>query len=86
MPGTQQPLSKTSIDDLLSFTGRLQEECEEKSFKFSFNGKEIIMRDVAGKIIFWLSKFKEAGDIAVNFDPVHASLPWAGFRFLLQVR
>lgn len=39
-----------------------------------------------GKIVFWLSKFKDVGDIAVNFDPVHASLPWAGIRFLLQVR
>ncbi|CAG9956002.1 unnamed protein product [Clonostachys rosea f. rosea IK726] len=28
-------------------------------------------------------KFKEVGDIAVNFDPVHAALPWAAFRFLL---
>lgn len=49
-------------------------------------GEEIILRDVAGKALFWLSKFKEVGDIAVNFDPVHASLPWAAVRFLLQVR
>jgi ankyrin repeat domain-containing protein 50 len=44
------------------------------------------MRDVAEKVIVWINKFKEIGDIAVSSDPVHAALPWAGVRFLLQVR
>jgi hypothetical protein len=47
--------------------------------------RNIILRDVAEKIVFWLDKFKEVGDVAVNFDPVHAALPWAGVRLLLQV-
>jgi hypothetical protein len=80
----QQPLSKT-LEELISITRRKQEECEKKSHKFRFRGREIILRDIAGKIIIWLNKFKEIGDIAVNFDPVHASLPWVGVRFLLQV-
>lgn len=42
------------------------------------------MRDIAGKLIGWLDTFKLVGDIMVNFDPVHAALPWAGVRFLLQ--
>jgi ankyrin repeat domain-containing protein 50 len=37
-------------------------------------------------MILWLNKFKDIGDIAVSFDPIHASLPWAGVRLLLQVR
>lgn len=49
------------------------------------NGRQIILRDVAEKIIVWIDRFKQVGDIAVNFDPVHASLPWAGIRFLLEV-
>ena len=73
------------IEELLDLTTKVQDKCQSKSYKFPFKGKEIIMRDVAGKIIFWLNKFKEVGDVAVNFDPVHASLPWAGVRFLLQV-
>jgi len=81
---TQKPFSET-IQELLDLTTKVQDKCQSKSYKFSFKGKEIIMRDVAGKIIFWLNKFKEVGDVAVNFDPVHASLPWAGVRFLLQV-
>lgn len=80
----QKPFSET-MQELLDLTTKVQDKCQSKSYKFSFKGKEIIMRDVAGKIIFWLNKFKEVGDVAVNFDPVHASLPWAGVRFLLQV-
>jgi hypothetical protein len=29
--------------------------------------------------------FKQVGDVAVQYDPAHAALPWAGIRFLLQV-
>jgi hypothetical protein len=81
---TQRPLSER-IEELVSITRKKQHECEEESYKFCFQGKEIILRDVAEKIVFWLNKFKDVGDVAVNFDPVHASLPWAGVRFLLQV-
>ncbi|KAI5790570.1 hypothetical protein FPQ18DRAFT_277531, partial [Pyronema domesticum] len=37
------------------------------------------------KLLGWMDRFKEIGDIIVQFDPVHAALPWAGFRFLLKV-
>jgi hypothetical protein len=33
----------------------------------------------------WVSKFKAVGDMAVQYDPAHAALPWAGVRVLLQV-
>lgn len=77
LPGT--------IEELVSITRKKQDECEKKSYKFRFQGKEIILRDVAEKIVVWLDKFKAVGDVVVNFDPVHAGLPWAGVRFLLQV-
>ncbi|KAF8417291.1 hypothetical protein EV426DRAFT_711742 [Tirmania nivea] len=32
-----------------------------------------------------VNRFKEIGDIIVQFDPGHAALPWAGFRFLLKI-
>jgi ankyrin repeat domain-containing protein 50 len=81
---TQSPLSGR-IEELVSITRMKQGECEKKSYKFCFQGKEIILRDVAEKIVFWLDKFKAVGDVIANFDPVHASLPWAGVRLLLQV-
>lgn len=62
-----------------------QTECDDKRWRFEINGRQIILRDIAQKIIAWIDKFKQIGDIAVNFDPVHASLPWAGIRFLLEV-
>ncbi|KAK2603132.1 hypothetical protein N8I77_009612 [Diaporthe amygdali] len=43
------------------------------------------IRVLISRIITCLRRFKEVGDIAVSFDPSHASLPWAAFRFLLEV-
>lgn len=60
--------------------------CLQKRWKFKkTNGEEIILRDVVEKIIVWLDKFKAVGDAAIQYDPAHAALAWAGVRFLLQV-
>jgi ankyrin repeat domain-containing protein 50 len=40
----------------------------------------------ADKVLLWLDRFKSMGDIAVNADPIHTGLPWAGIRLLLEVR
>lgn len=48
------------------------------------NNKVVIVRDVLEKITRWVVRFREIGDVAVQFDPAHASLPWAAVRFLLQ--
>lgn len=74
------------IDQLRDVVQQKRDECLKQRWKFHFQGREIILRDVAEKLIFGINKFKEIGDVAVNFDPVHAALPWAGVRFLLQVR
>ena len=49
------------------------------------SGEIVIMRDVFAKFVRWIDMFKEIGDVAVQYDPVHAALPWAGIRFILQV-
>lgn len=49
------------------------------------NGDTIIVRDVLEKIVRWIEKFKDTGDIIVQYDPSHAALPWAAVRFLLQI-
>ena len=54
--------------------------------KFKWGDKEIDMQETAGRLVGWIVKFKEVGDIAVQYDPVHAALPWAGVRFILLVR
>lgn len=73
------------LENLRVIVNLKRDECEKKGWKFEFRGRQIILRDVAEKIVFCINKFKEVGDVTVNFDPVHAALPWAGIRFLLQV-
>ena len=53
-------------------------------WKVKFRGEDVVLRDVGMKILHWVDKFKQIGD-TVQYDPAHAALPWAGFRFLLQV-
>jgi ankyrin repeat protein len=52
--------------------------------KRSSGQDDIIVRDVMEKIIYWIRRFKEIGDQIVQYNPGHAALPWAAFRFLLQ--
>lgn len=53
--------------------------------KKSGSGEDIIVRDVIGKIIHWIRRFREVGDAAMQYDSGYAALPWAAVRFLLQV-
>ncbi|KAL8790515.1 MAG: hypothetical protein Q9195_006346 [Heterodermia aff. obscurata] len=49
------------------------------------NGDIIVVRDLLEKIARWIYRFKETGDVIAQYDPAHLSLPWAAFRFLLQI-
>src|SRR5437764_3167429 len=74
------------LDDILAAVEEKKKLCVEKSWKYKkSNGETIILRDVFEKMIKWMNKFKEVGDMMVQYDPGHAALPWAGVRFLLQV-
>lgn len=60
--------------------------CLDRRWRFKKpNGEVIILRDVMDKMVKAITKFKDIGDVAVQYDPVHASLPWAGVRLVLQV-
>ena len=54
-------------------------------WKLKWGDNEINVREKAEKLVDWIVKFKEVVDIAVQYDPVHAALPWAGVRFILTV-
>ncbi|KAH6847603.1 ankyrin repeat-containing domain protein [Chaetomium sp. MPI-CAGE-AT-0009] len=59
--------------------------CIRKQWKFTTpGGKVIVVRDVLEKIVGWINRYKAVGDVASQFDPGHAALPWAAFRFLLN--
>lgn len=49
------------------------------------SGKVLIVGDVLSKFTKWVRMMVAVGDNSVQFDPVHAALPWAAFRFVLQV-
>lgn len=74
------------LDQLRCAAEEKKNLCLAKRWKYSKkNGETIILRDVIDKIITWIDKFIRIGDCAVQYDPIHAALPWAGVRLLLQV-
>ena len=77
--------SKLDIKELIDAVQAKRRMCLEKQWEFQFRGRAVNLRDQADKVISWLAKFKEIGDIAIQKDPGHAALPWAGIRFFLQV-
>ena len=83
------PGARLNILDRFGQTTReAYDACVRKRWSFELpgeEGKKVIVRDLLGKITHWIEVFKSIGDQAVAFDPVHAALPWAGARFLLQV-
>ncbi|KAF5622086.1 het-E-1 heterokaryon incompatibility protein [Fusarium tjaetaba] len=63
------------IDALIEQTTKKQKVLDKPNHRF---------RKYFDKIIHWLDKVKGIGDVVSSFDPVHAALPWAAFRFALQ--
>ncbi|KAK2036992.1 hypothetical protein LZ31DRAFT_482286, partial [Colletotrichum somersetense] len=75
-----------ALNQLLAATIEAKQSLDERLWSFKrWDGKKVIVRDVLTKMAKWVNHFKEIGDIAVQYDPVHAALPWAGIRFLLNV-
>ncbi|EFY94771.2 Ankyrin repeat-containing domain protein [Metarhizium robertsii ARSEF 23] len=70
---------------VLAATLKKKEDCLRKRRKVRIPGREIVIRDVLDKLSAWVTKFISIGDIIVQYDPVHAALPWAAVRFVLQV-
>jgi hypothetical protein len=73
------------LDDIRNETQQIVDANREKGWKIAVMGKDVVLRDIGMRILKWVDKFKDIGDIAVQYDPGHAALPWVLFRFLLQV-
>jgi len=79
--------SETIFLDLLATLDNERERCERGRWRIrGANGEQIILRDVYMKMANSIKTFVEVMDVAVQFDPVHTALPWAGIRLILQVR
>ena len=57
----------------------------QKQWRLQWGNKSIKVRTQIDRIVKIIGAFKEAGSVAVNADPLHAGLPWAGICFLLAV-
>ena len=80
---------KTATDpaSVLRAIADKRKECEKKQWVLFTNkeGKQVRVRDVVDKVSGWVDQFIRIEDAAVQYDPAHAALPWAGVRLLLQV-
>lgn len=76
----------SALNQALAAAKEKQRCCYEKRWTFTFAGRAVTLKDEADKVVRWLNRFKAVGDVAVKVDPVHAGLPWAGIRLLLEVR
>lgn len=52
--------------------------------EFTLLGQRYSLSDIYSNTISWLNKFKDIGDVATQYDPVHAALPWAATRLILH--
>ncbi|KAH7256271.1 hypothetical protein BKA59DRAFT_507188 [Fusarium tricinctum] len=75
-----------SLPELWENTESSRQRLEDKSWSFKRkNGETVYVGELLAKASKWINHFKDIGDIVVQYDPVHAALPWAGARFLLTV-
>ncbi|KAK8257221.1 hypothetical protein IWZ00DRAFT_6963 [Phyllosticta capitalensis] len=71
---------------ILAHVDSCRDQCLHKRWKIKGSGgREIFIRDVCAKLASHLQSYLHVIDIAVQYDPVHAALPWAGIRFLFQI-
>lgn len=75
----------TVLDEVWKAAKDKQLVCEQQQWTWTIRGKIVKLRDPADKVVRWLERFKDFGDVAVSADPLHAGIPWAGIRLLLQV-
>ncbi|KAJ4291737.1 hypothetical protein N0V90_009632 [Kalmusia sp. IMI 367209] len=86
----QEYIHPSTLDSIQTFSDILEVACkkrdlvEQKKWTVHVMGKRITVRSQADLVIRWLDRFKQVGDVAVNADPVHAGLPWAAVRFIIQ--
>ncbi|KAH8689133.1 hypothetical protein BGW36DRAFT_466680 [Talaromyces proteolyticus] len=73
------------LEETLGSVNELKRTSVDRRWGIRYHQRTIVLSEVFDKIAFWIKKFKEVGDVATQFDQTHASLPWAGIRFILQV-
>ncbi|GLA47313.1 hypothetical protein AnigIFM63604_001510 [Aspergillus niger] len=84
--GTASAPVSQILADIIAAIETQRDRCKRHKWStISIGGKELIIRDVCAKIVACVNKFASVVDVVVSYDPVHAALPWAGVRFVLQL-
>ncbi|KAL5355017.1 hypothetical protein BJX96DRAFT_170269 [Aspergillus floccosus] len=74
------------LSELHELTTKEIQRAEQGRHRFKRkNGQRVIVKDLFAKVAKWVDHFKQVVDVAVQYDPGHAALPWAGVRFLLEI-
>lgn len=77
--------TRSVLDSALNEAKTKQEVCSGKPWVCKVGKREVRARDVAEKVVKWLDGFKSVLDVAVSADPIHAALPWAAVRVVLEI-
>lgn len=77
---------KAALDKTYQAAKTQQNGYDSKAWVWTVGGRKIKLRDLASNVVRFLDTFKEVGDVLTSLDPVHAGLPWAGLKILLEVR
>ena len=73
------------INVVTTTVDQLQQQVVSEKWQVKLGHRELNLRPVLDSIVSWVKKFIAIGDIAVQYDPAHAALPWAALRLVLQV-
>ncbi|KAK4084375.1 uncharacterized protein Triagg1_855 [Trichoderma aggressivum f. europaeum] len=74
------------LHQILALAEGKKEICLQRRWKFKKKeGEIVIIRDKLEKITTWITRFNEVGSTVVQYDPLHAAVPWAGILIILQV-
>ena len=80
----QKNLDKRAfLSDLTKVIEDKRQNCVNREWKLDRNGGTVSVRELFGKMVAWIDKLKEVGDMAIQYDPLHAALPWAAIRLVL---
>lgn len=75
---------RNALNDLLVTVGEKRRTQKHVRFR-KRNGDTVDVRVLFQRIVEWVNRFKDVGDILIQYDPQHAAIPWAAVRFVLQV-
>ncbi len=74
------------LSDLLVIVNEKRNACLQNRWKFkNRKNEDVILRDVCEKMSKYINRFKDIGDLVAQGVPVHAMLPWAAVRFILNI-